>query len=87
MPLITLLIIQNKESNHLTTIFGILKKSGKKLTSCATQTFNQLMQQGIDLKDIVGISVTTFGVDGAPLMKMINSFIRLFHGSVHEPYQ
>ena len=24
------------------------------------------MQQGIDLKDIVGISVTTFGVDGAP---------------------
>lgn len=38
----------------------------QKLTSCATQTFNQLMQQGIDLKDIVGISVTTFGVDGAP---------------------
>ena len=43
----------------------ILKKSGK-INLFATQTFNQLMQQGIDLKDIVGISVTTFGVDGAP---------------------
>lgn len=29
LPLITLLIIQNKESNHLIIIFGILKKSGK----------------------------------------------------------
>lgn len=38
----------------------------QKLSDCADYTINQLKQQHIDLNDIVGISVTTFGVDGAP---------------------
>ncbi|MBF0750756.1 MULTISPECIES: L-fuculokinase [unclassified Pasteurella] len=38
----------------------------QKLSDCVDYTINQLKQQYIDLNDIVGISVTTFGVDGAP---------------------
>ncbi|MCQ9121787.1 L-fuculokinase [Rodentibacter pneumotropicus] len=38
----------------------------QKLSDCADQTIDKLRRQNIDLKDIVGISVTTFGVDGAP---------------------
>lgn len=38
----------------------------QKLLDCADHTIEQLKRQHIDLKDIVGISVTTFGVDGAP---------------------
>lgn len=33
---------------------------------CATHTLQQLQAQQQDLADIVGIAVTTFGVDGAP---------------------
>ena len=36
---------------------------------CADNTITQLKQQQVDLKEIVGISVTTFGVDGAPFDK------------------
>lgn len=38
----------------------------QKLLICAKQTLAQLNAQQIDLKEIIGISVTTFGVDGAP---------------------
>ncbi|OOF67962.1 L-fuculokinase [Rodentibacter caecimuris] len=41
----------------------------QKLCDCSDLCINQLKQQHIDLKDIVGISVTTFGVDGAPFDK------------------
>lgn len=41
----------------------------QKLTTCAEHTLSQLKQQHIDLKEIIGISVTTFGVDGAPFDK------------------
>ena len=41
---------------------------------CADNTITQLKQQQVDLKEIVGISVTTFGVDGAPLIKTDNNF-------------
>ena len=41
----------------------------QKLTMCADNTITQLKQQQVDLKEIVGISVTTFGVDGAPFDK------------------
>ena len=38
----------------------------QKLNVCAEHTLASLKQQGIDLAEIKGISVTTFGVDGAP---------------------
>ena len=38
----------------------------QKLMDCATHTLQQLRAQQQDLADIVGIAVTTFGVDGAP---------------------
>ncbi len=41
----------------------------QKLTHCATQTLTQLKAQQSSLKDVVGIAVTTFGVDGAPFDK------------------
>ncbi|TCP96877.1 L-fuculokinase [Cricetibacter osteomyelitidis] len=41
----------------------------QKLTFCADQTLSALKKQQIDLSEIVGISVTTFGVDGAPFDK------------------
>lgn len=41
----------------------------QKLTLCADHTIAQLKEKAIDLNDIVGISVTTFGVDGAPFDK------------------
>ena len=41
----------------------------QKLTVCADNTIAQLKQQQVDLKEIIGISVTTFGVDGAPFDK------------------
>ena len=41
----------------------------QKLTHCATQTLTQLKAQQGSLKDVVGIAVTTFGVDGAPFDK------------------
>ena len=37
-----------------------------KLTVCAEQTLTALKAKGINLANIVGIGVTTFGVDGAP---------------------
>ena len=37
-----------------------LKKLWQKLTMCADNTITQLKQQQVDLKEIVGISVTTF---------------------------
>ena len=55
----------------------------QKLTMCADNTITQLKQQQVDLKEIVGISVTTFGVDGAPLIKTDNNFTRLFRGNAH----
>ncbi|NBI12799.1 L-fuculokinase [[Haemophilus] felis] len=41
----------------------------QKLLICAEHTFSQLKQQHVDLNEIKGISVTTFGVDGAPFDK------------------
>lgn len=41
----------------------------QKLTSCAEKTIANLRQQQIDLAEIKGIGVTTFGVDGAPFDK------------------
>ncbi|HBO37926.1 MAG TPA: L-fuculokinase, partial [Pasteurellaceae bacterium] len=41
----------------------------QKLVICAKQTLTQLTLQQVSLKDVVGISVTTFGVDGAPFNK------------------
>ncbi|OOF37219.1 L-fuculokinase [Rodentibacter heidelbergensis] len=38
----------------------------QKLSHCADLTIAQLREKHIDLAEIVGISVTTFGVDGAP---------------------
>lgn len=40
-----------------------------KLTTCAEHTLADIKCQGIDLNEIVGIGVTTFGVDGAPFDK------------------
>ncbi|MDU8924399.1 L-fuculokinase [Pasteurellaceae bacterium LIM206] len=40
-----------------------------KLILCAEQTLASLRRQQIDLSEIAGISVTTFGVDGAPFDK------------------
>ena len=40
-----------------------------KLQHCAEKTFIQLQDKGISLSNIKGISVTTFGVDGAPFDK------------------
>lgn len=41
----------------------------QKLMTCADNILAQLKQQQIDLNDVIGISVTTFGVDGAPFDK------------------
>lgn len=41
----------------------------QKLMHCAERTITQLKQQHIDLSEVKGISVTTFGVDGAPFDK------------------
>ena len=41
----------------------------QKLSFCADQTLAQLKRQGVNLAEIKGISVTTFGVDGAPFDK------------------
>lgn len=41
----------------------------QKLTHCANQTLADLTAQQIPLDSIVGIAVTTFGVDGAPFDK------------------
>ncbi|QLB12244.1 L-fuculokinase [Bisgaardia hudsonensis] len=38
----------------------------QKLLICAENTITNLNKQHIDLKNIIGIAVTTFGVDGAP---------------------
>ncbi|MDO4429993.1 MAG: L-fuculokinase [Lonepinella koalarum] len=40
-----------------------------KLTQCAKNTLADLQTQGVALSEIVGIGVTTFGVDGAPFDK------------------
>lgn len=40
-----------------------------KLQGCAEKTLAQLQEKQIKLSEIVGISVTTFGVDGAPFDK------------------
>lgn len=41
----------------------------QKLILCADHTLARLKQQGVDLNEVAGISVTTFGVDGAPFDK------------------